>query len=176
MFSNHFGLQGWFCITATLLSINTPIRWSSPYLPQCWHILLRYTTLYYPKTNHLYCQWQQPTLVILLWSRQRWQLITEFAEIILRGVCHVYSKQIWRWRESATYVHGKVTHNCTTQAPGCDTTIAAPQRNVFYSPRKKGWTRWTKWHYQLQTAQHHGCQLECGSIQIHPARCDSLKM
>ena len=38
-----------FWITATFLSTNTPIHWSTPHLPQCCHFLFQHIPLCYPK-------------------------------------------------------------------------------------------------------------------------------
>ena len=78
MFSSHFRIHIYFWITATFLSTNTPTHCSTPHPPQYWQFLIQLIPLYHPKTNHLYCQWQQPTPAILLWSVwHRQQLTTE---------------------------------------------------------------------------------------------------
>jgi hypothetical protein len=68
MFSSYFGIHIYFYFTAAFLSTNTLTHCSTPHPPQYWQFVIQLIPLYYPKTNHLYCQWQQHILTIIAWS------------------------------------------------------------------------------------------------------------
>ena len=98
MLSNHFGLQGWFCITATFLSINTPIHWSSTYLStaniSCCSILpyiTRKLTICTVNGNNPHSQ----SLLWSCWHRpHKQQCYSSIARHIEPYICHIALRHI----------------------------------------------------------------------------------